>query len=194
MTFSKWVHECSAVEYATEASLILCDGQENRVLSLYRESDGAITFREQCDGYYSVTMTPDEAILALQEAIAWIREGVMATMNELVYALNEPSVYLVIIHGRHREDEVDVYCEQQHAISAAQQIVAERRTLGYEPEDDALNDMNVADGWVYFGSYSDDGEYVRVVKRKVCGPVRRIGLVTYKEILHGRIEPTEHPG
>ena len=43
------------------------------VLGMYTDRDtGNIIFAEQCDGYYSVEMTPEQAKAALLEAIAWV--------------------------------------------------------------------------------------------------------------------------
>lgn len=57
------------------SSLILLDGEKDRVVSLVKESDGQITLREECDGYFSVTMPKDDAKKALLEALAWIDEA-----------------------------------------------------------------------------------------------------------------------
>lgn len=45
-----------------------------RVFSIKKEGD-KIRFREECDGYFFVQMTKQEAIDALQEGIDWIKEG-----------------------------------------------------------------------------------------------------------------------
>jgi len=55
-----------------EPGLILLDGDMNRTLSIRKDETGHIVFREECDGYFHATMTPDEARLALHEALAWI--------------------------------------------------------------------------------------------------------------------------
>lgn len=56
----------------SESGLILLDGEMNRIVSLVKEKDGQITFREECDGYFNVTMPKADAKQALLEALAWI--------------------------------------------------------------------------------------------------------------------------
>lgn len=48
---------------------------DGRILCITEDPDG-FRFAEQCDDWFSVTMSPEEAIEALQEAIAWIRQNV----------------------------------------------------------------------------------------------------------------------
>lgn len=48
------------------------DYGDDRILSLAKGADGKVTFREECDGYYSATASKDVAVEALREAIAWI--------------------------------------------------------------------------------------------------------------------------
>lgn len=55
--------------------LVLLDGAFNKVVSLLKEPNGDITFTEECDGFFSVTMSKDEAKQALKEAIEWVDEG-----------------------------------------------------------------------------------------------------------------------
>lgn len=50
------------------------DSEYSRVISLERDGN-KIIFREECDGYFSVTLTREAAIDALQEAIDWISNG-----------------------------------------------------------------------------------------------------------------------
>jgi hypothetical protein len=54
--------------------LILLDGEMDQVVSLTQEEDGTITFREECDNYFFVTMPKEEAKKALIEALAWLDE------------------------------------------------------------------------------------------------------------------------
>ena len=50
----------------------LIDGDYGRVLSLSLDKDGEIIFTEECDGYYNVVLSKEDAKAALQEAIDWI--------------------------------------------------------------------------------------------------------------------------
>lgn len=54
--------------------LLLLDGDLDNVVSLLKEPNGDITFTEECDGYFAVTMSKEEAKQALKEAIEWIDE------------------------------------------------------------------------------------------------------------------------
>jgi hypothetical protein len=74
MVFTKWKVGRTEGGYA-EICLILLDGEMDRVVSLVKESDGQITFREECDGYFNVTMPKDEAKKALAEALVWLDEA-----------------------------------------------------------------------------------------------------------------------
>ena len=51
-------------------------GKDNdNVVSIGFE-DGEVKFSEECDGYYSILMSKQDAIKALEEAIAWISGGI----------------------------------------------------------------------------------------------------------------------
>jgi len=73
MSFTKWKIGCPDSGHSKSA-LILLDDEQDRVISLAKESDGQIMFREECDGYFCVKMPKDEARQALLEALAWIDE------------------------------------------------------------------------------------------------------------------------
>lgn len=53
--------------------IILSDGDSDMVLSLKKEETGVIRFREECDKYFFISMSKEDAIKALEEAIEWIR-------------------------------------------------------------------------------------------------------------------------
>lgn len=73
MNWTKW--EIGRTEGGRAGiGLILLDGDRNRIVSLMKEPDGTVTFREECDGYFCVTMPKDEAKKALVEALEWIDE------------------------------------------------------------------------------------------------------------------------
>ena len=74
MDLTKWEIGCTEGGQS-ENGLILLDGEMNRVVSLVKEDDGEITFREECDGYFSVTMPKEDAKQALLEALAWLDEA-----------------------------------------------------------------------------------------------------------------------
>lgn len=69
---TKWKIGCTEGGCRAEVGLILLDDGMNQVVSLVREKDGQITFREECDGYFYVTMPKDEAKKALLEALTWL--------------------------------------------------------------------------------------------------------------------------
>lgn len=71
MTLTKWKIGTTEGMHP-DSGLILLDGKMDRVVSLVKEQDGKVTFREESDGYFCVTMTKEEAKKALLEAITWI--------------------------------------------------------------------------------------------------------------------------
>jgi hypothetical protein len=71
---SKWRIGRKQGWHVDRNGLILLDGETDRILSLLIEEDGKITFQEECDGYFFVTMEKEEAKKALLEALAWIDE------------------------------------------------------------------------------------------------------------------------
>lgn len=74
MKFGKW-KKIGKTKYGIgEEGIILLDGDQDRVLSLTKDGIGNIIFREECDGYFTVIMTAEEAKKALKEAILWIDE------------------------------------------------------------------------------------------------------------------------
>jgi hypothetical protein len=74
MTLTKWEIVRSGIGHA-ESALILLDGEMNNVVSLTKEQDGQITFREECAGYFKATMPKDDAKRALLEALSWLDEA-----------------------------------------------------------------------------------------------------------------------
>ena len=69
---TKW--EMWEIGPTAQRGLILIDGGSNNVISLVKEPDGKVTFQEECDGHFFVTMSKDEAKEALSEALAWLDE------------------------------------------------------------------------------------------------------------------------
>ncbi len=45
---------------------------EHRVMSIYKLPDGNINFREDCDEYFNVTLSKEEAKELLTEALEWL--------------------------------------------------------------------------------------------------------------------------
>lgn len=46
-----------------------------KVFSITKEKSGDFIITEECDGYFGRTLTKEEAIEMLEEAISWIKEG-----------------------------------------------------------------------------------------------------------------------
>ena len=65
--------------------IILAVGGEesnaDRVLAISIPDDGGVEFAEQCDAWFGVTIPPETAIAALEEAIAWIRANAKEPAN-----------------------------------------------------------------------------------------------------------------
>jgi len=64
-----WVEGTADQSHLIGISLL--DNGYDNVLSLSVE-DGKIVFTEECDGYYNVVLSKEDAKAALQEAIDWI--------------------------------------------------------------------------------------------------------------------------
>lgn len=69
---TKWTTE-KTYSRANQPSISLIDGEQDRIVSLSID-DGAVVFLEECDGYFSVRMSIDDAKTALKEALAWLDE------------------------------------------------------------------------------------------------------------------------
>jgi len=50
-------------------------GMQDRILSIRKNPQGEIVFLEECDACFSVAMSKEGAIEALEEAIAWIKSA-----------------------------------------------------------------------------------------------------------------------
>lgn len=72
MQLTKWKSGLTANETGREG-ILLIDGEMNRTLSLSKTDEGEILFLEECDGYFGVAMSKEDAVAALEEAIAWIK-------------------------------------------------------------------------------------------------------------------------
>ena len=69
MNLTKWKIDrlrCSDI------GLTLIDNDANRIVALIKNDDGTIQFAEQCDGFFWVGMSKEDAKQALREAIEWI--------------------------------------------------------------------------------------------------------------------------
>lgn len=78
-------------------------------------------------------------------------------------------VYVMITEDRHADVDVAVFTDPDMAVAKARAEVQEylRRP---EDLDETLNAAMTADGWIYYGRYSVEGDSIRVVKREVRGP------------------------
>ena len=73
MQFWKQEPQAYYPQYSDVLHLFGVEKEHPRVLGIYADRNtGNIIFGEQCDDYFSVTLTPEQAKAALLEAIAWI--------------------------------------------------------------------------------------------------------------------------
>lgn len=56
-----------------QPKILLIDGGYDRVISISKLTNGEICFCEECDEEFDVTLSKEDAISALQEAIDWIK-------------------------------------------------------------------------------------------------------------------------
>ena len=73
-------------------------------------------------------------------------------------------VVLVVQNDRHMDTDVTVFAELPKALEFAIDLVRKSRSKDSEPEDfeEGLNESMVQSGWVYYKTYSCEGDYVRV--------------------------------
>lgn len=75
MELTKWMTGRTEKGYGKNGLILLDNEGEGNILSLEKSNDGTITFMEECDGCFFVTMSKTDAKQALMEAIAWIDEA-----------------------------------------------------------------------------------------------------------------------
>ena len=76
------------------------------------------------------------------------------------------TVYVMIIEDRHCDTDAQVFLKEQAAIDAARKLAKEE--CRYEEDySEELNQFMVNDGWVFYATYSCEGDNIRVLKRKV---------------------------
>lgn len=75
-------------------------------------------------------------------------------------------IYVGIIEDRHTDVNVEVFTSSDVAIAWARKLAQSFGPVD-EPE---LNKSMVADGWVYYGVYSCEGDSIRVVRRTLDNP------------------------
>lgn len=83
----------------------------------------------------------------------------------MVDELREPAVYVVIEVDRHADPDAYVFADADSAIEWAKQEAREADTHGVLDEE--LTDLMHNDGWLYYGCYSVEGDYLCVVRREV---------------------------
>ena len=83
-------------------------------------------------------------------------------------------VYVVIAEDRHADVEATVYTTPGPAIDYAKAEARERSARWPEDLDEELNDAMRADGWLYYGRYSCEGDSIRVVERELRGPAASV--------------------
>lgn len=79
-------------------------------------------------------------------------------------------LYVAIIEDRHSDVGVDVFSDEDTAIAWARKM-AHASASG--SVDETLTKSMKDAGWVYFGSYSSEGDSVRVVRRMLNNPTNQ---------------------
>lgn len=75
-------------------------------------------------------------------------------------------IYVIIIHERHSNTDVELFEGADAAIDRAVEIV---RGYAGSPEDvdEELTESMRQAGWLYYGTWSPEADYVIVVEREV---------------------------
>ena len=55
-----------------DPGILLLDGDMDRVLSVTKQDDGQIQFMEECDGYFRLKCSKEDALAVVEELKAWI--------------------------------------------------------------------------------------------------------------------------
>lgn len=71
-------------------------------------------------------------------------------------------VYAVMIHERHSDPEVELFAQQDDAVGWAREEATSWLRDGEE-----LDEPEGFYGYLYYGSWSGEGEYVAVVEKEV---------------------------
>ena len=79
-------------------------------------------------------------------------------------------IYIVIWKDRHADTEVYPFSNPEEAIAFAKEKVEENCDYP-EDLDEELSAPMIADGWIYYGCYSCEGDSIRVVTRELDGEV-----------------------
>lgn len=72
MHLTLWAVQATETGHGPQGIVLLKGEESARVVSLRRVERGRVQIMEECDGFFSVTLSPDDAKQALREAIAWI--------------------------------------------------------------------------------------------------------------------------
>ena len=108
------------------------------------------------------------ALTASPISIQFARTVLRCVLSREASALMTADVYVVLIQDRHTDPEVEVFANPVDAIDYAEKEV--REGAGKFPEDIEILELTpgmLADGWVFAGIYSCEGDSVTVMKRQV---------------------------
>lgn len=78
------------------------------------------------------------------------------------------TVYAVLVFERHSDVDVELFASESDAVDRARQVVEEYAHEDY-PEDvnEELPEPMRQAGWLYYGSWSGEGDHVVVVEREI---------------------------
>ncbi len=76
------------------------------------------------------------------------------------------NVYAVMVFERHSDPDVELFAQEADAVARARELVQEY--LRYpEDLDEELTEPMRRGGWLYYGSWSPEGDHVVVVEREI---------------------------
>jgi hypothetical protein len=69
-----WEIGYSEATHGLKGLKLLTDEKEDRILSIVKLENGCIKFTEECDGYFALEVSKEDAIKLLNDAIDWIQK------------------------------------------------------------------------------------------------------------------------
>lgn len=76
--------------------------------------------------------------------------------------------YAVLVMERHSDPDVELFALERDAVTCARAIVRQYAHPEYPDDvDETLTDSMSKGGWLYYGTWSPEGEYVIVIEREI---------------------------
>jgi len=81
-------------------------------------------------------------------------------------------IYAMVVDDRHSEPQVTLFLKEERALKRAKTLAQESASEPDDFEEQDLNDSMIQDGWIYYATYSVEGDCVWVMKRNIVGDIK----------------------